>query len=208
MSGSILTILTPAPDRRLATAEDVRAELKLSDKALDTALNGLILQASDTIASGCGGRVFGRENLREIFRSVRAEWLVLARDPVSAVTSIVADGATLVEGTDFEIDLRAGILYRLSGDARISWRASKVTVEYAAGWLLPSQAGPADVGALPGDVRRVCIERVARIWNGQGRDAAIRSESTDGVDSISYFDPEKLSTDESDRLRGYKVVLL
>lgn len=208
MPGSILTVLTPAPDRRLATAVDVRAELMLPGGTFDNDLNGLILQASDTIASGCGGRVFGREGLRETFRSVRTEELVLARDPVAAVTSIVADGSTLVEGTDFELDAMAGILYRLAGDSRCAWRVSKVTVEYEAGWLLPSQAGAGDVGALPTDVRRICIERVARAWNGRGRDATIRSEGTDGVDSISYFDPDKLSTDEADRLRGYKVVLV
>ncbi|MDB5380227.1 MAG: hypothetical protein JWR00_4673 [Rubritepida sp.] len=205
MSDSILTVVTPAPDRRLATAADVRPGLGPSDTISDNDLNALIGQVSDLISSACNGRVFGRESLREVFRPAR--WcgsLILSRDQVATITSLVADGATLTEGTDFEVDAKAGLVNRLAGNARCSWRAVKVTVEYAAGWLLPSQGG----SDLPGDVRRVCIDRVTRIRAASGRDPNVRSESSQDVGQVSYFDPDKLSAQELCDLAPYKVYRL
>lgn len=202
MSDSILTVVTRAPDRRLATAADVRAEMKLSGTPSDNELNGLIAQASDLIAGSCGGRVFGREALREIFRPVGPlQPLILRRDTVIAVTSIAADGVQLTADADFELEARSGLLYRLAGDARSPWRSRKITVEYSAGWLLPSQEGC----DLPSDVRRVCIERVVRMLGARGRDPNIRSEGAQDVGQISFFDPNKLSDEERNALAPYKV---
>jgi len=203
MSDSILTVVTPAPDRLLATAADVVAALGLSE--VPAGLGALILRASDSIAGACNGRVFGRETVRETFRlSCPVKPLMLARDRVHAVTSVVLDGATLVEGVDFEVDGPAGLLHRLSGDARCAWRAAKVVVEYSAGWLLPSQDG----SDLPGDVRGICIDRAARAYQGQGEDQRIRSESAEGVGQVSYFDPDKLSAPELAVLAPYHLYRL
>jgi hypothetical protein len=202
VSDSILTVVTKAPDRRLATAADVRPWLMPSDAPSENDLNAMISRVSDLISGACNGRVFGRESLLEVFRSVRGlDALVLSRDPVATITSLVADGSTLVEGTDFEVDFAAGLVYRLAGDARCSWRASKVSIAYTAGWLLPSQDG----SSLPGDVQQVCIDRVVRMRGGRGRDPNVRSESTDGVDSVSYFDQDKLSSQEEAALAPYMI---
>ncbi|WP_160119646.1 hypothetical protein [Rhodovarius lipocyclicus] len=203
MSDSILTVVTPAPDRLLATAADVAAALGLSDSP--PGIGALILRASDAISGACNGRVFGREAVRETFRPAGPmKPLILGRDRVHAVTSVVLDGTTLVEGTDFEVDQPAGILHRLSGDARCAWRAAKVVVEYSAGWLLPSQDG----SDLPGDVRGICIDRAARMYQGQGEDLRIRSESAEGVGNVSYFDPDKLNAPELDALAPYHLYRL
>ncbi|RVT99094.1 hypothetical protein EOD42_03025 [Rhodovarius crocodyli] len=203
MSDSILTVITPAPDRLLATAADVAAQLGLSNPP--PGIGPLILRASDAIAGACNGRVFGRETVRETFRlSCPLKPLMLARDRVHAIASVVVDGTTLVEGADFEVDGPAGLLHRLSGDARCAWRAAKVVVEYSAGWLLPSQ----DDSDLPGDVRGICIDRAARAYLGQGEDLRIRSESAEGVGNVSYFDPDKLSTPELVALAPYHLYRL
>jgi hypothetical protein len=205
MPDSILTVLTPAPDRLLATSADVAKQLMRPGEPPAEDFEDLISQASDTIATLCNGRTFGRESLREVFRGARSvNGLILARHPVAMVTTLVADSVSLIEGTDFEVDAPAGIVHRLSGDARRCWSAGKITVEYTAGWLLPSQDGC----DLPGDVRRLCINRVARMWSAKGRDPSLRSESTEGIDSVSYFDPDKLSAEEEETLRGYRNVNL
>ena len=129
MPRGILTVLTPAPDRRLASAADVHTELGLSGEPSDNDLNPRILQASDAIATACGGRVFGRESLREVFRvSSPAAALILARAPLVAIASLSVGDTLLTEGTDFEVEVEAGIIHRLAGDCRSSWCASTVTV--------------------------------------------------------------------------------
>lgn len=198
----ILSVVAAAPDRMLATAGDVRPWLVPSDSPSDDELKAQIARTSDVISDLCGGRVFARETVREIFRAAgRMKPLILARHPVAAVISVVADGATLAEGTDFEVEADAGIAHRLSGGVRCVWRATTVTIEYAAGWLLPSQ----DQCDLPGTLRDICINRVVRARGGKGRDPNIRSESTEGIDSISFFDPNKLSVEEDKILAPYRI---
>jgi len=205
MSDSILTIVASAPPRRRATAAALRPWLGASDAPSDNDLNALIGQVSDLISGACGGRAFGRESFREVFRpACPLECLVLHRFPVVAISSVVVDGTTLAEGVGFEVNAAAGLVYRLSGEARCAWRSTKITVEYAAGWLLPSQEGC----DLPGDLRRICIDRVVRMRAGKGRDPNIRSEGSQDIGQIAYFDPGKLSAEEIAALTPYKVYRL
>ncbi len=185
MTSSILTVTGAAASRDLCTLAAVKAELGISTTTFDVDLAGRIVQASAAIESYCSC-AFPRETVQEVFRPERPiSALLLSRSPVSSITSIAAGAATLVDGTDFEADLKAGIVFRLCSDERYAWRDRKITVVYAAGYILPGNAGE----NLPSDIQRACILTVASAHLGRGRDAMIRSESAQDVGLVSYLDP-------------------
>lgn len=175
----MLTVITPASSSQLCAVADLQAEVSgLSDGRA----GALIDQASAALASYCR-RVFGSEDVSEQFRLAerdRNRPLLLARTPVTALTSVVEDGVTL-DASDYEVDKPTGRLYRLVDDERAPWAAAKIVVTYTAGWSLPSSA--------PKDLSRAALTLAAAIHAASTRDAAIRSESVDGVSAVSYFDP-------------------
>ncbi|WP_424813562.1 phage head-tail connector protein [Roseococcus sp. YIM B11640] len=197
-----LTVVAPAASKLLCTLDDVKVELGLSGSADDAALTARIGQASDAIAASCD-RVFARETVQETFRGLSCQGpLRLERQPVASIVSVAVDGQAFSAG-DYEVDAD-GRLWRLSGDALAGWAGSKVVVTYAGGYLLPEDASP----TLPLELRRACIDRVVRGWSSVGRDPWIRSESTEGVDSISFFDPDKLSAEDDGVFAKYRRVLV
>jgi hypothetical protein len=184
MSGTILTVTTPPSVRALCTLAAVKGELSITDGSQDVVLTDRILAASASIDSYCV-RTLALRGMREIFRPTRAlHALLLAGKPVAAISSLVADGATLVEGADFEISAENGMIYRLSSDVRCVWTARKVTVQYTAGFILPGQVG----ANLPEDISRACMLAVVAAQLGAGRDANIRSEGAQDVGQVSYRD--------------------
>jgi hypothetical protein len=116
--------------------------------------------------------------VRQTERNVNLPCIILDRDIAPSITSVVEDGTTLAV-TDYELD--GSLLYRLSGDYRIQWRATVLQVTYAAGYTLLTD--------LPQDLERACLDLCATIWASRGRDRSLRSESADGVGSVSYLDP-------------------
>ena len=105
------------------------------------------------------------------------EVLVLQRDLGVTITTVVEDGLAL-SASDFE---RGGmLLYRLRDGMRVPWTTRTVVVEYEAGFALPDEAPPA--------LERACLDLVAGLWHGQGRDPAVRNETTEGVGAVGYFE--------------------
>ncbi|UPY35501.1 hypothetical protein [Sediminicoccus sp. KRV36] len=186
MSGSILTVTVPATERDLCTLAAVKMELGLTVTTYDAELAVRIAQASTAIESYCQ-RVFVRETIQELFRpEAPLRNLILSRRPIASITSIVADGTTLVSGTDFEVDQRAALIHRLVSDQRTYWSERKITVVYISGYILPDVGSGVD---LPADIQRACILAVASAHLGRGRDAMVRSESAQDVGLVSYLDP-------------------
>jgi uncharacterized phiE125 gp8 family phage protein len=181
----ILTITVPASVRALCLLADVKADLGITDGAQDAYLNSEIAAASRVIDAWCG-RVLARETVQELRRDVYLDALVLMRSPVVSITSVVEDGVTLAAG-DYEADADAGTLYRLSSDARTMWRASKITITYVAGYLLPSQGGR----NLPEDIERAARLMVVTGARKRGRDLSVRSETAQDVGAVSYLDPRE-----------------
>jgi len=181
---SILTVITPAASQRLCTLSAVKAELGISGSAEDAALDALRDAASAAIASWCG-RVLVEEVVRELWRPIwRAEVLLLRRRPVTAIATLTEDGVT-VDVADRELDGEAGMLYRLSSDARSAWRASKIILTYTAGYRAPDLATP----TMPADIQRAAVLTVAAMYRATGRDPMLRSLSIPDVGAESYLDP-------------------
>jgi uncharacterized phiE125 gp8 family phage protein len=183
---SIVTVITPPTATRLATVEALKAELSIpaGDPPHDVVLEGLLDQASAAITRWCGLSM-ARQQLREAVRLWRPfEVLVLSRGPVSAIAAVTEAGTALVEA-DWEADLDAGLLWRLSGGDRCRWSATRILVDYWVGWRLPGQEGC----DLPPEIERACILAAAAMWHARGRDPLLRSEATEGVGSTSFLDP-------------------
>lgn len=170
----MLTVITSATDRKLASVGDLQADIPgLSDDDAGKLLD----QASAAIESYCG-RVFAVETVEEVLRlDARAPVVICERRPIVSVVSIAEAGQPLGEG-DYEVDMAAGLLRRLSSDVPIHWCAAKVVVRYAAGF-----------STIPKDVARAALSLATAIHARKGEDPSVRSETVDGVRSVSYFDP-------------------
>ena len=175
----MLEILSPAASGDLTTLAIAKRELGVADAAQDARIADLIREASDLVAQWCNRSGFGREALRQTERLASpADALVLQRDLGVLVSSVTEDGVALA-AADYE---RGGVLlYRLRGDVRVPWTARTVVVEYQAGFALPDEAPPA--------LERACLDLLAGLWHGQGRDPAVRNETTEGVGAVGYFEP-------------------
>jgi uncharacterized phiE125 gp8 family phage protein len=183
---SILTVTTAATaaERRLCTPDQVAAELGSEPVAQDYLILPYIDAASDQIASFCR-RVLVREVLREVWRpDMRQDAWVLARRPVTAIASVVEDGATLLPA-QYELDADAAILFRLEEGRRISFARATLEVNYTAGYVGPNQGA----ATLPYDVQRAAVLLAVQSYMSRGRDQTLRSVNVPGVVAESYMDP-------------------
>lgn len=191
MNHPLFEVVTPAADaasRRLTTAAKVQAALRLG--TIDTTLiEGIIDSVSGECVRFCNlARAatstvpsFGQE-------AVRATWLVAEqrrgsalllpwRVPVTAISSVVEDGTSLLQNTDFRL-LGGGMLERMADDAPICWGAGRIVVTYTAGWSLPTE--------VPAELEGQVIEQVKMRYLATDRDPALRSENIPDVWSGSY----------------------
>lgn len=213
MRPSTLVVNTPALTKDLTTIERLKAELSIADTASDTLLANLIREASDTINSFCRRpEGFGVETVTETFWLATSghddpltrgpEALILSRDLNPAVASVTEDGTALTANTGFILD--GSVLRRLSAGVTRRWAARQVVVAYSAGFVL--------LDGLPFDVERVALDLIGTMWAQRGRDFGIRSESVDGVASVSYLDPRAgaggLPPHIADRLQPWRRFLV
>ncbi len=108
--------------------------------------------------------------------------LRLPRWPVSAVASVVVDGVTMVEGTDFVVD-PAGYLPRVPR-GNLWWSEPRgIVVTYDAGW--------ADEDSVPALVRDLVASVAARVWQAgiafsEADAPAGVTQETLGMYSVTY----------------------
>lgn len=179
----MLTITTAAADRSLLTIEELRAAAGLSDASQDVALQTVGNRVSATIARLCRVNdvpptppTLREETLTQVYRYYEgSEELILARRPVTSITSVVVDDLT-IETTDYEVDIASGLLYRLSDDYRTLWTGSKATVVFVAGW-----------STVPDDLKLAASKMVADIYLTGTRDPNLRRHQIDGVGEREYW---------------------
>lgn len=194
MSGSRLEVLTPATDLALLTATELRgaAGLAEDDTSQDASLALLGLEAAEWIAEVCGIRTAGAnpptvlaEELRETFPpGWNGVELNLARRFVSDVT-VTENSVALADGTDFVVLDDRGAIQRMSSGYGLPWQVAPIAVEYTAGF---SNGSPSN---LPAAIKAVARDYVRMRYGINALDPdelRVRSETTNDLDSVSYFD--------------------
>ncbi len=195
---SLLTVTSLAGSYDLTVLATAKAELGIavSDTSQDARVALLIHQVSNAISTLCD-RVFAEETVSEVFRlnsgsvgrfrswargEESIEALVLRRRPISWIVSVVEDGVTVDVG-EYECDLGAGLLYRLTpNDFRMTWIANKVTINYVSGFTL--------LDDLPYDIEKACLIWIKSLWIQMRRsDLNIKVEDAPDLMRREYFDP-------------------
>lgn len=179
----LLRVLTRAPTHDLTTVEMVRAELGLTepDSTVDTRLSYLITQASSAISGYCN-RVFGAEQIQELFWPESwwetTDCLVLARQPIIDIETVIVDGQTL-DPTEYDFDVEKSILYFVTAGVPRAWRCFRTAdVTYNGGYEL--------MDLLPEAIERACLNIVQGGYFAQGRDLNMRSETVPDVYSYTF----------------------
>lgn len=202
----MFTITTPAPDRNLLTLAEMKAALGITNGASDAALTALGAQISDMIAIECRVPVSGAtpptmrsetivETIRRDPRMARGTepWrdrsdspnnLVLARFPVTSVTSVLVDDLTLAV-TEYELNTADGALTRLFAGAVAVWTGAKFVVTYAAGFV-----------TVPEPLKLAAITILREQWSSaaQGgaapRDPMLKREKVEGISDFEWFNSQ------------------
>lgn len=182
---SKLVVNEAAESMNLTVLETVKAELNITTDDHDEVLEGLICQASGIVADYCD-RVFAQETVTESFWPERRSWyeywdsLVLSRTPISEIISVTHDNFVLTT-EDYEVDTKAGILYRMTTPFTVfDWHVhSAVEVQYTGGYLL--------LDDLPYGIEKATILLVKDYHFQRNRDPRIKTESTPSIYSVDYW---------------------
>lgn len=178
-------VITPAASRALLTASELRAAAGLAadDESQDARLADLGARVADTIARFCRVADDGvnppsllsevcAETLR--FREGRSA-IVLRRRFITAVAAVSEDGVGLGAGS-WQINKASGILERIRNDRVIAWSASKIVVQYSAGFA-----------TVPSDLKQASEMFLRQMHSQMTRDPLVRRERTDGVGDVEYW---------------------
>lgn len=200
---SVVTV--PADSYLFVTVDAVKSDLSISGGDADDWLESATARSSALISQAIG-RTIHSETVVDTF-SVHpgdhrrtCEALPLSRHPVSSVASVVRDGLTLVDGTDYRIDRHSGLLYLATPIVASGWSTVPVVVaSYTGGYT-----------TVPGDLEAVALRLVRTWWHSRDRDETVRSTSVDGIGAHTYVDPDKLQVDvyalpELDRYRDVGI---
>ena len=181
----MFSVTTPAADKTLLTAAELRAAIGLADgdTSKDAVLTTIGAAAALIIARECtvpasGGNepTLRSEGITETWRVTRCQELLLpARRFVSAITSISVDG-TAIGISDFEADPSNDFIFRLVNDCRAVWRPSKVTAVYTAGFA-----------TVPPDLKQAAKKIVSDIYTTASRDPNLKRVKIDGVSEREYW---------------------
>jgi hypothetical protein len=173
----LFAVLTPATDRTLLSAEELRvaAGLDRNDDSQDETLAELEAEVAAEITSDCGVASDGTnpptlrsEECSDIFRLGYEEGvLYLSRRHVTAIDTIDEDGTEL-ETTDWHVDSETGKLFRLVDDAASTWSGSKTTITYTAGFV-----------TVPAELKAEAKARVKMKLSETSRDPLARSIRTE-----------------------------
>lgn len=173
----------------LTTVSQVETDLGITPDSQTAKLEGLILDASDTIESRTS-RQFRKEEVTEQLAGLGTVRLAVARTPIdtSAEVTITYD-AVEVDSDTYEVeDAGAGFLRSIYGTW--NWDANALPtigvdplpgterklyeVTYTGGYVLPNDTvGSRD---LPRDLELACRQLVAQLYFGIGRDPSIVQE--------------------------------
>lgn len=176
----MISITTPATDRNLLTAVQLRRAAGVSADSVE--LTELGLRVSDSISNMCKVISDGvsvptlrSETITQTFRSVCQDELLLDRVPVTSITSVTVDDTVLA---DTEYEQSTGLLRRLNtSDHQIRWYGRKIVIVYVAGYA-----------TVPTDLALAAAEYVKLLWSAGDRDPTKKAEWIDGMGKDEWFE--------------------
>lgn len=183
-------------DSDLTLPATVATELAGGVLATDPRLPRLIAVASEAIARHLDRRLHYGAAISEKVKAFGRPRIVLDVTPIVDITSVTLSDGTVVTDYSRENDL-AGFLYRRSGwvstglargglppqnDLAPGTEEASITVVYGGGWVCPAQTG---TRTLPYDIEEACIQTVAGLYRGNGKDPSVAAESL-GDYSVTY----------------------
>jgi hypothetical protein len=213
----ITTVVTPATaaQKIFVDLATVKSYLNIKDGTEDAFLNLLRGWVSAEIIGYCN-RVLAVEKITDEFWPPRDPFpqllstgikpLQLTRFPIIAngVTSVIENGVTLVDGTDYRVDYANGQITRLNADSTYprQWPAWALAVTYSAGFA------PMDPPIVDAALRMISARRSAR-----GRDPYSRQRSVPGVLEEQFWIPTgvdagNMPPDVSDILDNYRLPVI
>ncbi len=188
-------VVTAANDLSLATIEQLRvaAGLAEDDGSRDPELTALGERLAEDVSTACrivsdgvNPPTLRSETVRDTYRlKSNTGSLILSRRFVSSLISVVESGTTLT-ADEYELDAEAGLLKRLSGDTEISWPSGKHVVDYIAGFT-----------DVPASLSGVVKDEAKLRLSESERDPAVKSETTEGIDSVDYWVGDLPNTSDS-----------
>lgn len=181
---SIVTVTVPAASFNLTTLPMVKTELGITDSGPNWWLDRKIERISAAISTYCD-RIFAKQTYSEALRFgySGADYLSLSEKPIVSITSINESGTDLT-GSDYEIDNRTGVVYRLRSDIRACWSGSNSsTIVYVAGYELPGSTSR----NLPFDIEEAALILMKGAYQAKGKDPALKSIDIPGVISEQFW---------------------
>lgn len=179
------SVTSEADSLALLTVEELRvaAGLDRNDDSNDITLLEYEQEVAAEITSDCGIASDGvnpptlmLEECMDVFRlKCSSDALYLSRRHVASIASIAEDGVDL-DGDNWRVESEIGKIVRLASDADTVWSATKIQVEYAAGFE-----------TVPQELKAEAKARVKIKVSEGSRDPLARSIRTDipGLESIS-----------------------
>ena len=141
-------------------------QIKISSAAAIDAADRAILEASAVIQNYCRQQIEQEENDEVTLDSAGGTRLFLPELPVTAVSPVIEDGETLVEGDDYQLG-QHGILHRIGQNWDIGIQIVMIT--YTHGYEL-----------IPDDVVAICTRAAARAYQ-----AGLKAAETEGVPGVT-----------------------
>lgn len=200
----MFTVTTPASDKTLLTAAELRDAVGVTDNSKDSQLAAIGASVALSIARYCNVSASGvteptlrSETITETWRlGGCVDFLIPARRFVSSITSVTVNGA-VIAADGYEIDPATSIIYRLADDVRTQWEAGKIVIVYVAGF-----------STVPSDLKTAAAKFVSEIYSTGTRDPNLKRLKIEGVSEREYWVPPTtdplISQEVADLLFAYR----
>ncbi len=202
----MFVVTTPASSRSLLSQAELRAAIGVTDNSQDTALATIGARVAAMITGACRVARSGQseptllsETITETFRLTKEkECLVPARRFAWQIDSMSIDGVAQTTD-DYELEPNTGLIYRLSGDARVCWSCGKIVAVYKAGFSV-----------VPDDLKLAAAKLVSELYTVGTRDPNLRRVKIEGVSEREFWIPPTkdpaISQEVKDMLAPYTTI--
>ena len=195
--GSIISVTTPATNRRLTTVERVQGDLGITGN--DAEIGTAIDEASSRIEAELGYHL-ALETVVETFRPSHGNYyngsssILLERTPVVEITAISADTGALVDG-EWVVDPVNGLVLWVDGAGMATpWRFyTALSVSYSGGWVMPGDEGR----TLPPALEAAAVAYCRSLLSSRDRDPMLRSVEIPGVITRDYYSQNRAGGESS-----------